>query len=92
MRPEATNVCFYYDAESQAPAAAPRHEEEEEEEEEEELYQEDGLLYLVSAHIHRSIEDVCTGRRRTTRSTKKPVCFHSIHTYQGAIKALEGLY
>ena len=37
---------FYYDAESQAPAVAPRHEEEEEVDDDE-LYQEDGLLYVV---------------------------------------------
>ena len=38
---------FYYDAESQAPAVAPRHEEEEEVDDDDELYQEDGLLYVV---------------------------------------------
>jgi hypothetical protein len=79
---------FYYDAESQAPAAAPKHEEEDEDEDEDEFYQEDGLLYLLSAHIHSSVGDLCTcigGGRALPRS-------QSIHTYQGAIKALQGLY
>jgi hypothetical protein len=54
---------FCYDAESQAAAAAAKHEEEDEDEDEDELDQEDGLLSLLSAHIHSSIGDVCSRLR-----------------------------